>query len=285
MSQKQIAAFQQTVWQYYDQHGRRELLWRLPEPNGDFSPYKILVSEVMLQQTQVSRVLIKYVQFLELFPAVTDLAQASLGEALTAWQGLGYNRRAKFLWQAAQMVVNEYGGEFPQDQHELTKLPGVGVNTAGAVVAYAYNQPAAFIETNIRTVFIHHFFGDREEVHDKEIAELVEKTLPHGKNADVRSWYWALMDYGSHLKQTVGNKSRLSKSYAKQSPFHGSRRAVRGAVIRALSQLNQESNQKGQGLLQEELANIITDPRLADVLQDLKAEGMVQEQAGYYRFL
>lgn len=276
-----IAAFQQVVWEYYDWQGRHDLPWRLPEADGGFDSYKVLVSEVMLQQTQVGRVIAKYAQFLGLFPRVEDLAKASLGDVLVVWQGLGYNRRAKFLWQAAQMVVNEYGGEFPQDQKELTKLPGVGVNTAGAIVAYAYNRPVSFIETNIRTVFIHHFFADlasREAVHDKEVGELVEATLPKGKDANIRLWYWALMDYGTFIKQTAGNKSRASKSYVKQSPFAGSKRAVRGAVIRHLSK-----NEQGTSLNVDELARQIADPRLPDVLQDLVKEGMVRESAGVYR--
>jgi len=276
-SQKQIVTFQHEVWNYYDQHGRHDLDWRLPDADGKFDPYKILVSEIMLQQTQVGRVRVKYQQFLELFPTVSDLARASLGEVLVAWQGLGYNRRAKFLWQAAQMVVNEYGGKFPDNQLELTKLPGVGFNTAGALVAYAYNQPVAFIETNIRTVYIHHFFEDRQDVHDKEIIELVKASLPD-KDGSPCLWYWALMDYGTFLKQTVGNKSRASKSYVKQSPFSGSRRQVRGAVIRRLSQQDSE-----RALSLEQLASDITDPRLSEVLRQLQTEGMVNEQAGLYR--
>ncbi len=281
---EQFVEFQRVVWEYFDRHGRHELLWRLPDAGG-FDPYKVLVSEVMLQQTQVNRVTSKYVEFLGLFPTVHDLVKASLGDVLIAWQGLGYNRRAKFLWQAAQMVVNELGGQFPTTQQELTKLPGVGVNTAGAIMAYAYNKPVVFIETNIRTVYIHHFCGDREGVPDKEIAELVQATLPMGDNANIRWWYWALMDYGTHIKQTTGNKSRASKSYTKQSPFAGSKRAVRGAVIRYLSQKNLQ-NQQGSTTSptnREGLQKAISDPRLTDVLDELIQEGMVQERAGIYR--
>lgn len=275
-SAAEVAEFQRTVWDYYDKHGRHELPWRWPDEGGEFDPYKILVSEVMLQQTQVTRVIPKYLQFLEQFPTVQALANASLGEVLIAWQGLGYNRRAKFLWRAAQLVCQEYAGVFPQTQAALTRLPGIGANTAGAVVAYAYNQPAVFIETNIRTVFIHHFLHDATAVPDKEVAVLVEAALPAGQRAPVRMWYWALMDYGAHLKQTVGNKARASRSYVKQPPFVGSRRAVRGAVIRALSA-------QDAGLTTDELAKFITDPRLPDVLQDLQAEGMVRERTQRYR--
>ncbi len=262
--------FQDEVWRYYDLHGRHELPWRLPEADGSFDPYKIMVSELMLQQTQVSRVIPKYLQFLELFPTVQVLARASLGDVLMAWQGLGYNRRAKFLWQAAQMVVDDFGGKFPQGQKELTALPGVGINTAGAIVAYAYDQPVAFIETNIRTVYIHHFFADQIGIADKAIEELVHQSLPETGG---REWYWALMDYGTHIKQVHGNKSRVSKSYSKQSPFEGSRRKVRGSVIRYLSQRSGNI---------EDMASIEPDPRLAEILDDLVREGMITYRGGKY---
>jgi A/G-specific adenine glycosylase len=271
--------FQDEVWGYYAAQGRHDLPWRVPEMDGSFDPYKVMVSELMLQQTQVNRVIPKYLEFLERFPTVRALAAARLGDVLIAWQGLGYNRRAKFLWQAAQIVVNELGGEFPRGQKELTALPGVGTNTAGAIMAYAYDEPVVFIETNIRTVFIHHFFKDQADVPDKAIAELVRKNLPKAgqgtaNNSGVREWYWALMDYGTHIKQAHGNKSRASRGYAKQSPFHGSRRQVRGAVLRYLSQKS--------GTL-EELAATESDPRLTEVLQDLSREGMVREEGGRYR--
>lgn len=271
--------FQDAVWAYYAASGRRDLPWRQPEsesepgPGADgkewFDPYKILVSELMLQQTQVSRVVPKYYEFLERFPTVQALAAATLGEVLVAWQGLGYNRRAKFLWQAAQMVANEMGGEFPRGQKELTRLPGVGMNTAGAVMAYAYDEPVAYLETNIRTVYIHHFFPGQEAVPDKEIQALVEATVPDR----AREWYWALMDYGTYIKQQHGNKSRASKAYVRQSPFEGSRRKVRGAVIRYLSQ------QAGRTVAYEDLAAAETDVRLPEVLGALVAEGMVREGA------
>ena len=263
--------FHDKVWRYYTEHGRHDLLWRLPETDGSFDPYKIMVSELMLQQTQVKRVLPKYEEFLRLFPSVHALSAASLGDVLVAWQGLGYNRRAKFLWQAAQMVAKDLDGKFPQTREELVELPGVGFNTAGAILAYAFNQPLPFIETNVRTVYIHHFFEDETGISDKQIAELVNRTLP---KENAREWYWALMDYGTAIKQEFGNKSRASKSYAKQSPFEGSRRAVRGAVIRALTQ---------RPHAYEILETAIADPRLESVLQDLVQEGMVAEQAGEYR--
>ncbi len=281
MDLKVIEKFKATVWRYYDEHGRHDLPWRLADADGAFDPYKIMVSEIMLQQTQVSRVMPKYLDFLERFPSVKALAEASLGEVLVAWQGLGYNRRAKFLWQAAQNVSNEADVSFPYEVTGLVALPGVGVNTAGAIMAYAYNQPVVFVETNIRSVYIHHFFRDGANVPDKAILELVRATLPvdHSKTRDVRHWYWALMDYGVHLKQTVGNSARASQTYVRQSRFEGSRRQVRGAVIRTLGQ------PKGGHPDAQGLQELIPDPRLADVLADLVREELIQldSQSGRYR--
>lgn len=259
--------FLDAVWSYYHDHGR-DLPWRHAEPSGLFDPYKILVSEVMLQQTQVARVITKYHEFLQAFPSVQDLASASLGDVLRLWQGLGYNRRAKFLWQAAQMVVQEFGGQFPQSQQELTRLPGVGTNTAGAICAYAYDQPVVFIETNIRTVYIHHFFADRDDVHDKELVPLVTESLQQvmASKQSPQEFYWALMDYGTHLKSTVGNRTRSSKHYAKQSAFVGSRRQVRGQVLRHLA-----AGPASQTVLGKNIA----DERLDSVLDDLLGEGLI----------
>lgn len=271
MNSQDIAAFQDTVLTYYDQHGRHELPWRIPEEDGTFSAYNIAVSEIMLQQTQVSRVISKYQDFLRAFPTVQDVAQAPLSEVLMLWSGLGYNRRAKFLWQAAQVVAQDYKGVFPDTKPALIALPGIGPNTAGAILAYAYNQPSIFIETNIRSVFIHHFFTDQENVADSALLPLVEASIPDGSS---RIWYWALMDYGTFLKRSIGNASRASSSYAKQSAFQGSRRQIRGLVIRRLTMGPQSL---------EALIEAIGDSRLSDVLDNLQREGLIQNSAGLYR--
>lgn len=268
VKEHQKAVFLETLWEYYSESSRNTLPWRQPEPNGSFDPYKIIVSELMLQQTQVARVVPKYHAFLARFPNVESLAAAELGEVLKAWQGLGYNRRAKFLWQAAQKV--QAFGTFPNGLDELVRLPGVGRNTAGAIMTYAFNQPVIFVETNVRTVYIHHFFADQTGIHDKEILELVEQTLDH---EHPREFYWALMDYGSYLKATVGNLNTASKHYAKQSAFEGSRRQVRGAVLRMLD--------SGAKTI-EDLRADISDKRLESVLQDLVKEGLIQEVQGTY---
>lgn len=266
--------FQQTVWRYYQEHGRHDLPWRVPEADGSFDPYSILVSEIMLQQTQVPRVIPKFEAFIRDFPTIQVLAAASLGVVLVSWQGLGYNRRAKFLWLAAQKITAEYGGIFPQTLQGLVSLPGVGINTAGAVLVYAYDVPVAFIETNIRTVFIHHFFSDESGVLDRDIMALVKETLP-GTESDcsVRQWYWALMDYGTHLKQTVGNISRASKGYAKQSKFVGSVRELRGKTLRLLA----------AGPMQEqEIVDLLHDLRTQAMLHALLKEGLIRHHNGLY---
>src|ERR1700757_4849513 len=169
----------------------RDMLWR-----RDTRAYYVLVSELMLQQTQVDRVIPKFEAFVRAFPDEQKLADATLGDVLRLWQGLGYNRRAKFLHEAAKRIVEL--GSFPSDEAELMALPGVGKNTAGAIVAYAFNKPALFIETNVRAVYIHHFFASHELVDDRDIRELLEKTIDR---KHPREFYWALMDYGNYLKK------------------------------------------------------------------------------------
>lgn len=268
LEHQQVAAFQESVWGAYRAYGRPHLPWRLPSADGSFDPYHIMVSELMLQQTQVARVVPKYTMFLRQFPTVQALAAASLGDVLRAWQGLGYNRRAKYLWQAAQKVAE--GRRFPATLQELVRLPGIGPNTAGAILAYAYNQPVVFVETNIRTVYIHHFFADRTDVSDKETTQLIEQTLDR---EHPREFYWALMDYGTHLKTTIGNLNKASKHYAKQSKFHGSRRQLRGQVIRLLGE---------RPLPLADLSAAVPDERLQSVLDDLVREGLVRQNQTVY---
>ncbi len=262
--------FQSIVLEYYRKHGRHDLPWRLPGKNG-FDPYKIMVSELMLQQTQVQRVIPKYEAFMQEFPDVDSLADAPQKDVLVAWSGLGYNRRALYLQRAALAIKQDFGGNFPDDTKLLTTLPGVGKNTAGAIAAYAFNEPAAYIETNIRTVYLHHFFADQTAVSDKQIFEKVAETLD---TENPRQWYWALMDYGSYLKQSIGNNTQRSKAYSRQSAFAGSRREIRGQIIRSLA---------GGPKTSVQLISEINDDRLSSVLNDLVAEKMiVKSPSGYH---
>jgi A/G-specific adenine glycosylase len=264
-SSKQITEFQQTVWDYFRTH-ERAMPWR-----ENPSPYYVLVSELMLQQTQVSRVIPKFHEFTLLFPTITELSQASLSEVLKAWNGLGYNRRAKFLWQAAQMIETDFGGVIPAAYQDLVKLPGIGPNTAGAMMVYAHNQPVIFVETNIRTVYFHHFFMDQEVVSDQELRDVVELTLDH---EHPRQWFWALMDYGSYLKQTAGARLNQSKHYKKQSPLAGSLREMRGIIIRALSSDSYTDEQ-----LRDHVA---ADHRYDTALKALADEGMIENKNGHW---
>lgn len=205
----------------------RDMPWR-----EDTRPYYVLVSELMLQQTQVDRVIPKFEAFITAFPDEKALASAPLADVLILWSGLGYNRRAKFLHEAAKKIVNEYGGVFPDTEHSLLSLPGVGKNTCGAIRAYAFNQPAIFVETNVRTVYFHHFFTDGDLVDDKQIIERLESTIDQ---ENPREFYWALMDYGSWLKRSGAGRLQQSKHYKKQSALKGSVREVRGLILKHLA--------------------------------------------------
>jgi len=192
-------------------------------------PYRILVSEVMLQQTQVERVVPKYRSFIRKFPDISSLASAPEAELLAEWQGLGYNRRALFLKKAAQTVASVR--RFPRTPDELRRLPGVGPACAGAIAAFAFNLPSVFVETNIRRVFVHCFFPGERKVQDSAILPLVERTLDR---KDPRRWYYGLMDLGAFLGDTLPNPNRRSASHRRQSRFEGSFRQVRAKVLRLL---------------------------------------------------
>lgn len=226
--------FQEFIFWWYSLHGRTHLPWR-----KNYSPYDVLVSELMLQQTQVERVIPKYEAFMWQFPNVETLAAAPLKDVLIAWQGLGYNRRAKFLHQTAQAVHS--AGKFPDTYEKLLELPGVGPYTASAISAFSYNLPVNVIETNIRAVFIHHFFADQQDISDKQLAPLIEKSIPTGQ---ARIWYSALMDYGSVLKKLLPNPTRKSKTYKKQSTFVGSVRQTRGEILKVLAEQDSLSKSK-----------------------------------------
>ena len=270
MIRAEIDSFRQTVWDYYGQYGR-DLPWRIINDNKQLFAYHVLLSEFMLQQTQVNRVIPKYQAWLERFPTITDVATADLAEVLTYWNGLGYNRRARFVQNACQAVITDYAGQVPDDIVVLQKLQGIGHNTAAAIITYAYNRSEVFIETNIRTVFIYHFFPDQDKVSDNELVPLLEQTLD---KEDPRQWYWALMDYGSYLKKEHGNASVRSKHHTKQSSFVGSKRQIRGQVIKYLIAGEKTS---------EELAELCCDDRLPGILEDLVGEQLILKTGVGYR--
>lgn len=255
--------FRELVWQ----KGRelyRDMPWR-----RDTRPYYVLVSELMLQQTQVSRVIPKFEAFIAAFPDEAVLARAELAEVLRMWQGLGYNRRAKYLHDAAKMVANEWGGVWPQTAGELQQLPGVGPNTAGAILAYVYNVHTVFIETNVRTVYFLHFFEDKVSVPDAVLREIVRQTVD---SEAPREFYWALMDYGSWLKRQGVRNNDTSKHYKKQSPLEGSVRQVRGQIIAVLADAALSELEVRQ--------RIAADNRFDAALKGLMRDGLVVRTGG-----
>lgn len=232
------ATFRALVWRYYRLHGRHDLPWRPTSPEAtkgkkDDLLYRVLVSEIMLQQTQVDRVIPFYNAFIKRFPTAKRLATAPLAEVLVSWQGLGYNRRAKMLHSAAKILAATSRSNL--EVAALEELPGVGPYTARAVAAFACNQDAIVIETNIRTAVIHHYFqdhGHRKSIADAEIAAVLEQVLPKGRS---REWYSALMDYGAHLKRSGVSHNARTKTYMKQAKFAGSLRQARGAIVKRLA--------------------------------------------------
>lgn len=245
----------------YYRLNHRDLPWR-----NTTDPYRILVSEVMLQQTQVERVKEKYGDFISRFPEFGSLAKATTADVLSAWQGLGYNRRALALRETAVRVVENFDGILPGNENELRSLPGIGPYTAAAVLAFAFNQPVLVIDTNIRRVFIHCFFRGRSKVTDREILRLVHRTLDR---ENPREWYNALMDFGWYLGTTIENPNRRSRHYQLQGPFEGSNRQVRGKILRLLV----TRGEMGREDLCRELD--IAAPRLETVLRQLEAEGFL----------
>ncbi len=267
-SKQAITLFQNLICDYFRAHGR-DLEWRRTR-----DPYRIFVSEIMLQQTQVSRVENKYPEFIAAFPDFESLATAPLRDVLAVWQGMGYNRRARALKDGAERVVREFGGSLPHDETVLATLPGIGKATAASIAAFAFNRPVVFIETNIRRVFIHCFFAGAKGVRDRDILPLVQRTLLPDHP---REWYWALMDYGSALRARGENPNHQSAEYKKQAPFAGSDRELRGKILRLLLDSGDMSEAELAMLLAGEAG------RLERILTGLEKEGLVIREEGRLR--
>lgn len=263
-----IGEFRHAIREHYRAQGRA-FPWRSTR-----DAYEILVSEIMLQQTQTDRVVPKYREWLDAFPTPEALAKAPFSAVLERWIGLGYNRRARFLQETCRIIAEEKGGRVPSDPDELDDLPGIGPYTARAVSTFAFGIPHAFIETNIRAVFIFFFFPDRDDVSDAEILDLVDQTLDR---ENPRDWYYALMDYGASLKKKVVNPNRKSRHYAKQSRFEGSLRQARGAVLRHLSAYGPA------GTRDISASSGLSEERVREAARALAGEGLVAEASGIYR--
>lgn len=264
----ELESFIALVKRYYQDH-KRNLVWR-----DHITPYGVFVSEVMLQQTQVPRVMIKFPEFTSRFPDFASLAAAPVKDVLAAWQGMGYNRRGLYLKRAAEIVMHQYHGVLPQNPVVIDELPGIGPATAAAIVTYTYNKPTVFIETNVRRVFIHHFFADSEEITDAQLYPLVAQTVDL---QNPREWYYALMDYGTYLAKTVPNPNRRSKHYQKQSSFEGSMRQIRGMILNLLI---------SQPILTEKtiVDTIQKDPeKVRTILFDMVKEGFLVSENRKFR--
>lgn len=258
-------SFQLLIHGYYKKSGRHDLPWR-----HTTSVYGILVSEIMLQQTQVERVIPKYLSWMKRFPNEKILSLASQSDVLAEWKGLGYPRRARFLHAIAKIAVEKYGGNLPYTMtvEELDELPGIGPYTANAVYVFSQNKRGLCIETNIRTVYIHHFWKDVEGVSDIDILKKIEKTLP---DTNFRDWYYALMDYGSYLKRNGIRNNSKSKHYVKQRAFKGSMREVRSAVLDTILS-------GAKGVSQKKLYDLPFDnTKIDEVVLALEKEGFIKK--------
>ena len=267
VSAQRVRRFQQKIWRWYGSH-RRDLPWR-----NTANPYRIVVSEIMLQQTQVHRVEPKYRTFLRQFPSWRRLARAELGEVLKVWQGLGYNRRAKALHRMAQEVLDRFKGRLPEFREELLSLPGIGDYTAAAIGAFVYQRVEPVIETNIRAVYLHEFCSPKERPTDQELLHYIVATAD-ARNP--REWFYALMDYGATLKRANRGIGQRSAHYQRQTPFRGSRREVRGFVIRLLTQRQTLSTRELKSRLPKRLGEV------RGVLDELLVEGLIKRTAGRY---
>jgi A/G-specific adenine glycosylase len=259
--------FQKMIWDFYAKN-KREMPWR--HTSND---YYVLLSEIMLQQTQVPRVMTKFAEFIEVLPNFKALATSPLQTLLGVWQGMGYNRRALYLQKTAQIIVNEHNNTVPRNPSILETFPGIGKATAASIVVYTYNLPFVFIETNIRRIYIHHFFHDEQDIDDKQLYPLVAATMDM---ENPRDWYYALMDYGSQLPKQVVNPNRRSKHYVVQSPLEGSDRQIRGLLLKHLLTKPMTAEDAAIDIAKDE-------NRVKKILGKLQEEGFVMEEKGIYR--
>ncbi len=257
-----IKLFQKIIYEYYKNH-KRKFPFR-----ENITPYNVLVSEIMLQQTQTGRVSEKFLKFIAKFPDFLSLSKASLEQILKEWKGLGYNRRAIALKKIAEIVINDYNGKLPESIEELKLFPQIGHNTASSILTFAFNKPMVFIETNIRRVYIYFFFPNRSKVNDKEIMSIVKKTVD--KN-NPRKWYYALMDYGVMLKKIHPELNKRSAHYRKQAPFKGSSRQIRGELLEMLI----KNRTIGLSKIQK-LFKVNDRKRIKNILNQLQKEGFIE---------
>lgn len=261
----QIKRFHKKIFSYYAKN-KRELVWRKTT-----DPYKILLSELMLQQTQVSRVEHYYIEWTQHWPTIHELAKASRSEVLKMWMGLGYNNRAVRLHKAAQVISTTYKGDVLAAMKNYTEIPGVGRYTAHAVQIFADNADMVTVDTNIRRILLHEF-SLPEESTDDELWTLAQRCLPKGES---REWHNALMDYGA---QFLTAKTTGIKPKTHQSKFKGSDRQIRAQILRLLLD-------KPQTIIALQSSLKIQEDRLYTILSKMKRDGLVTQKSNTYKLV
>ncbi|NTV21614.1 MAG: Fe-S cluster assembly protein HesB [Chlorobium limicola] len=259
--QEPIEVFRRKIFAFYGD-SRRSFPWRETRDR-----YAVMVSEIMLQQTQADRVVPKFTAWMGRFPDVAALASAPLRDVLALWSGLGYNSRGQRLQSCARMVTERFGGVVPAAPAELKTLPGIGDYTCRSIPVFADNLDVAAVDTNIRRIIIHEF-ALPEETSKRSIQIAAEQLLPPGRSRD---WHNALMDYGS-----LCLTSRITgiRPLTKQSKFRGSKRWYRGMIMKELVASDQ--------VFLEELDARYGDCswNIREIVGDLVREGLVEEGDG-----
>lgn len=263
-----MADFQSYIFFWWETH-KRDLPWRHTS-----DPYSVLVSEIMLQQTQVSRVVDKYTQFLHVFPDIHTLADASKAEVIRLWKGLGYNRRALYLKRAAEVLWTSYEGQFPQSEDVLRTLPGIGKYTARAVLVFSFRRDVAMVDTNIRNIITDFFYDgirQKESVIEQKASELV----PPGKSWE---WHQALMDYGAlELSKRRKISARIIRKTTMPIPFRGTQRFLRGRILDLIRE---------EPMSQKRLITLITKTygkntdKIHTAISDMVREGLLTRREG-----
>jgi len=256
--QKRIEVFRRKIFDFYGDN-RRSFPWRETRDR-----YAVMVSEIMLQQTQAERVVSKFTAWMDRFPDVAVLASAPLRDVLALWSGLGYNSRGQRLQSSARMVTERFGGVVPAAPAQLKTLPGIGDYTCRSIPVFADNLDVAAVDTNIRRIIIHEF-ALPEETSKRSIQIAAEQLLPPGRSRD---WHNALMDYGSLF---LTSRATGIRSLTKQSKFRGSKRWYRGRLLKELVASEQ--------LLLEEIGERYSDCPwgIREIIDALVRDGLVDE--------
>jgi A/G-specific adenine glycosylase len=257
-----VTQFQNKILQYYKKNGR-DLPWR-----NTTDAYNILISELMLQQTQVSRVIDYYTTWLKTWPTIQHLAQANFKDVLQAWMGLGYNTRGINLHKASKIIVQHYNADVIAAMDEYKKIPGVGKYTSQAVKIFSTNADIVTVDTNIRRIFIHEF-DLSQDISDSELWSIAQHCLPKGKS---RQWHNALMDYGAMY--LTSKKTGISPK-TKQSTFEGSDRQIRAQILRDLLNTPLTIHDLTQHYDH-------TTDRLLKILEKMKKQGIIKKEKEKY---